>query len=74
MECLLVGPSLGSLSSGSSLRKFGLSLSHFKNYLYIYLAESGISRGTQGFSLQSVNSLVVMCRLNCSTACGILVP
>jgi len=36
MECLLVGPSLGSLSSGSSLRKFGLSLSFLKLFIYLF--------------------------------------
>ena len=43
-------------------------------YLFIYLASSGLSCSMQDLSLECSDSSVVMSRLSCSGACGIIVP
>ena len=42
--------------------------------VFIYLASSGLSCSTRGLSLGCSDSSVVVSRLSCSVACGILVP
>ena len=52
----------------------------FCNILFMYVAASGLSCGMQDgcsaqpFQLWCVDSVVLLHELNCSTACGILVP
>ena len=52
----------------------GMCFLFFFFLVFIYLASSGLSCSMQDLSLGCSDSSVVMSRLSCSGACGIIVP
>ena len=54
--------------------KWELKIKKKKSYLFYLCGMVGLSWGPQELLLSWMNSLVVVCGLSCSVACGILVP